>query len=179
MQCYWACEIASVDWWADVNKSGGQLVEQITHFFDIMRYLFGSVGEVQAYVSYGSNYNIARSSVVNLLFENGCIGNLVSSNLATDEETPWLNVHLENEIIHIRSWNITFKKTNFAAESYSGFDNGMKAEQRIFLDCLLNKAKPDQIKSNYADAVASLKLSLAVSYSHRTGRPVKLDSFEG
>jgi len=39
---YW-CNFVRKDWWMDKNKSGGQIIEQSTHVFDLLRYLCGEV----------------------------------------------------------------------------------------------------------------------------------------
>jgi len=47
----WNGGMPGVWWWRRMDKSGGQIVEQTTHMFDLMRYLCGEVAEVYAVTS--------------------------------------------------------------------------------------------------------------------------------
>ena len=40
---YYFCPLRPVYWWRNKNESGGQIVEQTTHIFDLARYLVGEV----------------------------------------------------------------------------------------------------------------------------------------
>jgi len=42
---YW-CHFLGGKWWRDKSKSGGQIVEQTTHLFDLLRHLCGEVEAV-------------------------------------------------------------------------------------------------------------------------------------
>ena len=71
---YWMGGMPSVDWWRRKEKSGGQMIEQTTHIFDLARYLFGEAEKVFALERKGlmeniKNYNIEDASSVTLLFE--------------------------------------------------------------------------------------------------------------
>ena len=48
MACYWVGSAYRVPWWGRCEESGGQLNEQCTHFFDLIRYYCGEIVEVAA-----------------------------------------------------------------------------------------------------------------------------------
>ena len=57
-------------WWREKAKSGGQLMEQTTHEFDMARYLFGEVKTVYSVARYDlipdMDYDIEEASAVSL-----------------------------------------------------------------------------------------------------------------
>ena len=75
----WNDAMPEVWWWRCMDKSGGQIVEQSTHVFDLIRYLCGDVAEVYAAGSVGclskvEQYSIHDSSVVTLRMKSGATG---------------------------------------------------------------------------------------------------------
>src|SRR5215218_5174547 len=45
---YWLDRTPPAAWWARRSRSGGQMIEQTTHLFDLARLLVGEVTSVQA-----------------------------------------------------------------------------------------------------------------------------------
>jgi len=81
---WWLGGAPGVGWWKRKDISGGQVVEQTTHIFDLARYLCGEVSSVHAAASVGlmkerKDFTVDDSSSVTLLFENGAIGNISST----------------------------------------------------------------------------------------------------
>ncbi len=176
LQGYWPCEAPDVEWWNDVNKSGGQIVEQITHIFDVARYMIGDIVEISGFATPAETDKgeIHKCAVVNMKFDNGAIGTIASSNCMNEEGTPWIKIHFEDEIMHIGSREVIFREKGANDEKYTGFDNGMDLEQRIFLDCITGKRESMEIRSTYLDAVKTLEVTLAANLAIKTGKPVKL-----
>ena len=75
-------------WWREKAKSGGQLMEQTTHEFDMARYLFGEVKTVYAVARYDlipdTDYDIEEASAVSLQFESGVFGIMFSACFTTN-----------------------------------------------------------------------------------------------
>ncbi len=81
---WWLGGAPGVGWWRRKEISGGQVVEQTTHIFDLARYLCGEVSSVRAAASVGlmkerKDFTVDDSSSVTLLFENGAVGNISST----------------------------------------------------------------------------------------------------
>ncbi|MFQ6044233.1 MAG: Gfo/Idh/MocA family protein, partial [Candidatus Poribacteria bacterium] len=68
-------------WVRQMNKSGGQLVEQATHTIDMMRYLVGEAQEVYTMQTNRilSEIDCPDSNVVAMRFANGALGSLTAS----------------------------------------------------------------------------------------------------
>jgi len=85
-QGYWWGGMPGVSWWRQKHQSGGQVVEQTTHIFDLARYLLGEVTQVYALGYQGlladvDNYSVEDASTVVLRFASGAIANISSTDL--------------------------------------------------------------------------------------------------
>ena len=81
---WWLGGAPGLAWWRRKEISGGQVVEQTTHIFDLARYLCGEVSSVYSLAAVGlmkkrKDSTVEDSSTVTLLFENGAIGNISST----------------------------------------------------------------------------------------------------
>lgn len=80
----WLDSTPSAPWWSRRSGSGGQLVEQTTHLFDLVRLLVGEVVTVQAVESTTPrpawpDADVPTASVVLLTFSGGAVGTIASS----------------------------------------------------------------------------------------------------
>ena len=90
---YW-CRFIRRDWWIDRSKSGGQIVEQSTHLYDILRWLCGDVERVYAemdrrFYTDVKDMTIEDVSSVMMRFKSGAIG-VVSSTIGAAPGYWWL-----------------------------------------------------------------------------------------
>jgi len=74
-------------WWSDKASSNGQVFEQVTHIYDIARYLFGeaeSASGLMANLCHQDDpaYTVEDTSVATIQFENGALGMISGSNCA-------------------------------------------------------------------------------------------------
>lgn len=85
--------VPGAEWWQDKELSGGQIVEQTIHQFDIVRYVFGEPVEVSTYAArgfvkeYGEGYKTDDCSVSIVKFENGAIGTFSTGCYATSGDS--------------------------------------------------------------------------------------------
>ena len=80
---YW-CRFIRKDWWIDVNKSGGQIVEQSTHLYDLLRWLAGDVESVYSkmdklFYTNVQNMTIEDVSSVVLRFKSKALGSITAT----------------------------------------------------------------------------------------------------
>lgn len=165
-------------WWGQASISGGQMVEQSTHVFDLLRLFLGEVDEVSCYGHKGLGEGIADfedSTVANLKFRSGACGNIHStccSNVGEGFVTELSGRDLYLKMVH--------------DNSLSGRDGGEKIEFqgqeagyfRLVEHFLRAVESSDQslIRSSYADAARSLAVTLAANASLRSGQPEKVAS---
>ncbi|HDH06992.1 MAG TPA: Gfo/Idh/MocA family oxidoreductase [Thermoproteales archaeon] len=86
-------------WWRDVTKSGGQIVEQATHIYDLARFLVGDVERVYSEIDTLihkdlPNFTIEDIAATVLRFKNGAIGVITNTSAAQKN-----GYHVDAEII--------------------------------------------------------------------------------
>jgi myo-inositol 2-dehydrogenase/D-chiro-inositol 1-dehydrogenase len=175
----WNGGMPGVDWWRKHELSGGQIVEQTTHIFDLARYLVGDITEVSAYfaqrvmhVDHYPDSNVADVGVVAMKFANGAVGTMVNTCLMNAGGKAGLEVITPDRTIEV-SWNYLKETERNRTEELRIHDNPYYNESKLFLEAI-QKKDPSLIRSPYADAVKTLAVTLAADESARTGKPVIL-----
>jgi len=165
-------------WWRDKSKSGGQLMEQTTHEFDMARYLFGEVKTVYAVARYdlipNTDYDIEEASAVSLQFESGVFGVMFSACFTTNGmrrsgldifcEDGSLEYHLRKELV---------LSTAEGATTWHPENNCTIDMDSTFIEAV-RTGDGSAIRSPYPDAAKSAILSIAANQSLATGEPVHL-----
>lgn len=87
MQSRFFCNSLHADWWRKKEMSGGQLLEQVIHLFDLIIYFLGPIRQVHAFQSnlchqHSQDYTVEDTSVACLLAESGAMVSLAASNCA-------------------------------------------------------------------------------------------------
>lgn len=175
IQGTWGCSLPPVEWWLDSEKSGGQLVEQATHIFDLIRYLGGEFSQIHSLAKFDQVYNIPRNCSVNFTLKNGTIGNIAMSNLFDEDSTPFVKFYTEDCLIIVRSRDIEIKFYDGTYKKFDGFDNGMKLEQESFLNAV-KLSDHNHSLSKYSDSVKTLEATLAAKISYEIGEIVTLNN---
>lgn len=88
------CNALHGAWWLDKRKSGGQVLEQAIHVYDLGLYLFGGVRRVSGYAGNICHqdvpgYSVEDVSAAALQFANGAVGTIAATNCAVPME--WNN----------------------------------------------------------------------------------------
>jgi predicted dehydrogenase len=169
---------ANHPWWGKGEISGGQMLEQSTHVFDWLRYFLGEVEEVAAYGHKGAANDVADfedSTTCNLRFQNGAIGNIVSTCCAN---TPkgfaaelsgrdfYLKAVMDNHLHGVVE--------NENVEFY-GEEAGYFRQVEKFLKAVESNAQ-NSVRSSYEDAARTLAVTLAANQSLQSGKPEKVTS---
>jgi len=173
---YWRGGLQDASWWRKLDKSGGQLHEQSTHIFDLLRYLCGEVKEVHAIGSTGcmshvTDYDIHDSSVVSLRFKNGASGAVSSSCVNGSHSAAGVNIVCPDLELTFKEGKLTLREGERTTKIRSKNDC-FEEEARVFIDAVKTR-KQNRIRSTYSDAVKSLLVTLAANESMRSGMPVK------
>ncbi len=168
---------AGKGWYSRKKLSGGQLIEQSTHTVDMMRYMLGDVEEVFAYKFEGINnkiykeYDVEDASATMLKFKNGCIGSLTCTWL-------WNGFYSGVDVIG-KGIMLNYAGNTLTVDrgtekiAYTSSVVPMLEEDRTFIKAVM-KNNGTLVRSDYADALKSLKVSFAAYESMRTGKPIKL-----
>lgn len=164
-------------WFIRKELSGGQLIEQATHIVDLMRYLCGEISEVFAYKFEGinsklyENYNVEDGITMILKFENNIIGNLTCTWL-------WKGYDSEIEIVG-KDIIFTFKggileiNREIKIEKFLSSLDPMFEEDYAFIKSVREK-NPSYIKSDYEDALKTLKVTIKAHESIKENLPIRI-----
>lgn len=164
----WTGGMPGVSWWRVLAESGGQMVEQTTHIFDLARYLLGEVKSVHAFARIGlmkevENYSVHDASIANLVFESGAIACITSACMLSTGGYVGLDLYLKEQVLRLDHRNLTVEKSSGKEILYLG-NNPTLEEDTAFIRAVQSK-DPSGIRSPYADAVKTLALTLAASQS--------------
>lgn len=171
--------------YADPAHSGGLIVDMGIHDMDLARWLMGAEiervsAEATVMVCDGlRDVGDFDNAVVNLRFDNGAVGNVEVSRNAFygyDIRTEVLgsggSVRVGHDRLHSE---MLLKAKRVADESYliKRFGAAYRAQIRHFVECVRLDRSP---ACTGADALAAFEVSLAATYSARTGNPVTLEA---
>ncbi len=173
----WIGGIPSAAWWSLRNKSGGQLVEQCTHLFDIIRFVSGEVAEVYAVATRGcvgckDNYDLDDSSVVCLRMKNGATAAIVSTCAVDHGHRVEIEFITPNVTVRLNGTTLRVLESSKSYEYHC--ENDMFADESAAFIHAVATSNRKSIKSSYADALKTLNISLAANESINSGMPVKV-----
>ena len=165
-------------WWGKATISAGQIVEQSTHIFDWLRYFLGEVAAVQAFGHAGPDATIADfedSTVVNLNFANGAVGNVISTCSARVQdgfvtELCGRDLYLRLSMDGHLSGYIDQEEIDFR-----GQERGYFRQIQSFL-AAVEAQDQSLVRSSYANAVQTLAVTLAANRSLETGKVLQCAS---
>ena len=193
-----------VFWWRDKDLSGGQIVEQTIHQFDIIRYVFGEPEEVCTYGTRGflkgvPDYNTDDLSTTIIKFKSGALGVMSTGDYATsgnshDSKVIFSSKDKRAELKILGTLKIYGEKPEEPKDDKGGFivkgDGALSAGgdcivyhqdgdagvlcDRTFIEAVIN-GDGSKIRSPYADAFKSVSFTMACNESMATGKPVKVE----
>jgi len=174
---YWMGGMPGVSWWRVMNESGGQMVEQTTHIFDLARYLAGDVVEV--YAAYATrclqdvpNFDVSDVGTATLKFANGAVGTISNTCILGQGYTVGLHVAAKDLVLEVDGGGLKVIRPG-RTEIIGNSVNAFQAENQAFVSAV-RTGDASGIKSSYEDAMKTLALTLAANESAKTGKPVKL-----
>ena len=160
-------------WWGKAAMSGGQMLEQSTHVFDLLRDFIGTVESVQAWgVERGANgiADFEECTVCNLRFESGAVGSVVSTCVAS--VAGGFGAELIGDALYLKLNISEDRLTGRIGDEpvdYTGVEKGYHREVAAFIRAV---ATGDQgcVRSDYADGVKTLAVTVAANRSLMSGK---------
>jgi predicted dehydrogenase len=166
----WCGDTPGVGWWTRSSLSGGQIVEQATHIFDLARYLAGEMEPVAA-----AGRRVARPAYpgsdildvtqTSLRFASGAIGSIETTCLLDGPtrvaiETVSDGLGLTLEVLEHRLTVRQGSETSVHRPP-SVFDTPYERQDRAFVDAVQGKA--NRIRSTYQDALETHRVTVAAT----------------
>ncbi|MEA3407650.1 MAG: Gfo/Idh/MocA family oxidoreductase [Chloroflexota bacterium] len=179
----WIGGTPGVPWWRQKSLSGGQIVEQTTHIFDLVRYLVGEPETVCAEAARGfvrdiPDYDVEDASTVAVKFASGAVGSLISS---CANRSGGGGVHLtivaRDHVSNFTGWDnaLVIQKSQLEQEHIAGEPNIFAIEDAAFLRAV-EEEDPSLVRSPYADAVKTLAFCLAANKALETNEVIDVAS---
>ncbi|HEX3000502.1 MAG TPA: Gfo/Idh/MocA family oxidoreductase [Armatimonadota bacterium] len=180
MMGYWLGGMPGVPWWRVMEQSGGQMVEQTTHIFDLARYLCGEVDSV--YAQYATralqdvpNFSVSDVGTATLHFHNGAVGQMATSCMLKKGGKVGLQVIAEDVMLEFFGGQLTITAADKEQpEVIPSAINPSLREDQTFI-AAVQSGDPAGIRSPYADALKTLAVTLACNESARSGKTIALD----
>lgn len=171
-------------WWVQKDKSGGQMVEQVTHTVDLVRYFLGDAVEIYAHATTAfnkklgnllPNYTMDDAMTTTIKFENGALATILSSAATPVGGGVSLTVHGMNTVAKFSGWghDVEIQRKGGESETASSVGDIFPVEDRAFLDAVKTGDRT-KIRTDYLDAFKTAQLTIAANESAATGKPVAL-----
>ena len=174
---HWLGGMPMVSWWRANETSGGQLHEQTTHIIDLMRYICGEIVEVYAAYNLLEMHKIEGTNVpdvgaVTVKFQSGAVGTITNSCMINGYSYAGLQIYTTEGAVELKAGDV--KHSTGVQEHFYRFDaNPYIEELNSFLHAV-RTGDTSRIRSSYADAYRTFRVTMACNESAKTGMPVRL-----
>jgi len=181
----WVGGIPGVYWWRRRSTSGGQVVEQNIHLYDMLRYLMGEPvslytasgkGIVKPHAQKLPGYDVEDYSATTIIMRNGSVANLFTADYVQKGGGMkcGLTFYAKDATIdYILRSKVVITDAEGTKEVVTKLDQGM-ALDKVFIEAI-KTGDTSKIRSPYEDAIKSLKFAVATNTSIDTGKPVYLN----
>lgn len=176
---YWLDFTPPPAWWIREEQSGGQMVEQTTHIFDLARVLVGDVTRVYAAGARIERPAYAEADIFDvttatLHFASGALGNMASTCLLNWPHRIGLHLFSEGMAIELSEFELMVDVGQGRPTRRAEGDPFVR-EDRAFIDAV--QGKPNQIRAPYHEALKTLQLTLAANQAAHEERVLDLHKF--
>lgn len=174
----WLDKVPPPAWWVVRERSGGQIVEQLTHVLDLLRVLVGEVDAVHAHASRRPrpdqpDRDIDDVTVATLHLTCGVLGTLAATSLLRHKHRAGLEVIADGLAVEVTETALSIDRDGTPSTRPPGNDAKI-AVDRAFLDAVSGRG--DDVRAPYAEALRTHRLGTAIAASAATGQRVCLRS---
>ena len=176
---HWLDRTPAAPWWARRERSGGQVVEQTTHLFDLARLLVGEVEAVSAVEvvvprDRFPDADAPTATTSTLRFRSGAIGSLSSTCVLDWRHRVGLHLVAEGTVVELLERSLVDHElrvvTGAGEQVVQSAQDPIATEDRAFVDAL--QGDPVARRVGYDEALRTQALVWAADHSARTGEPV-------
>jgi predicted dehydrogenase len=178
---HWLDGTPSAPWWSRRGRSGGQVLEQTTHLFDLARLLVGEVDQVSAAEvtvprSRPPEADVPTASGAMLQFSSGAVGTISSTCALQWRHRVGLHLVAEDIVVELLERGLGDHelrvRTRDGEQVHQSGQDPVAQEDREFLDVL--RGVRDTVRVPYQEALRTHALACAADRSARQGTPVRL-----
>ncbi|MFW5688441.1 MAG: Gfo/Idh/MocA family protein [Spirochaetota bacterium] len=175
---YWMSTLPPPSWWRHASESGGQFVEQTIHMIDLMRVLFGEAESVYAATArraiseLHADADVPDSGTAVVRMQSGLVVTLLNSCLGPRSMRVGFEAVTPVALFRFSPQALIVERANETTETRPALDP-YRAQDAAFIEAV-RTGDASGIRSPYADALRSHRVSMAIVESVRTGLPVEL-----
>lgn len=177
---YWLDKRPPVPWWADTSRSGGQVIEQLTHLVDLARMLLGEA--VEAYAAgarlptaeadVGARGDVDDATAATVRFESGAVATFAATSLLRVKHRAELHTFGSGMAVEVSETALTVDDGATRLSQESSEDPRITVD-REFVAAV--RGEREATRAPYHEALRSHRLGCAITRSARTGEPVKIE----
>lgn len=174
---YWLDKRPPVPWWGWTERSGGQVVEQLTHVLDMARFLLGEAVEVYAAgirkapdgapQDYG---DVDDATAATVRFRSGAVATLAATSALATKHRAALHTVSRGLYLELSEDGLTSFEATERTDHTPGEDPRVTVD-REFLEAV--RGERENTRAPYGEALRTHRLACAIAESARTGRPVR------
>jgi len=173
---YWLDATPPPPWWRRQAESGGQMVEQTTHIFDLARVLGGEITEVHALGSRTDRQAFPQSDIHDvttaaLRFASGAVGSVTSTCVLRGPHRIGLHVFCEGMALELSERELMVDLPQGRGVQPAQVDAYIR-EDRDFIDAV--QGKENRIRAPYSEALLTHRVTTAAVQSIEEQRPIRL-----
>ncbi|MGY1637674.1 Gfo/Idh/MocA family protein [Geodermatophilus sp. SYSU D00742] len=174
----WLDKTPAPPWWSRREGSGGQVVEQATHVFDLARLLAGEVVSVAAAERpAAADGEVPTAAVAVLTFASGAVGSVSSTRVLGWRHAVGVQVVADGRVVELSERSLDDHElrvvTADGEELHRDGADPVATEDREFVDVLLGRA--ERVRVPYAEALRTHALAVAADRAARSGTPAVPD----
>ncbi len=175
----WMGQMPGALWWRQKSASGGQVVEQCTHIFDMLRFLFGEVESVYARPFRGivrgiPQYDIEDASAAVVTFRSGLLATVITGCYLGPQSPADVGLTIYTDAARVcYDWtrHIRYCEGDAVREVPGNCSHHFEAAA-AFVEAVRTEDR-SLIRSDFSDAARTLAVTLAVNRSMESGEAVQ------
>jgi myo-inositol 2-dehydrogenase/D-chiro-inositol 1-dehydrogenase len=174
----WLDRVPPVGWWLRRARSGGQVVEQVTHVLDAMVDLLGPVREVYAVARRAPRDDFPDADVdavtsATLRFDSGAIGSLAATSLLRGKHRAGVELVCEGRTLALSEDALVVDDGDGSAPVvHREAGEAKRRVDRAFVDAVQGRGA--DVRAPYAVALRTHRVACAIARSARERVPVEL-----
>jgi predicted dehydrogenase len=163
---YWWDATPPRAWWVRQAQSGGQMVEQTTHLFDLARHLVGEATVVDAVATQAAHRvrapdsDVADAAVALVRFDSGAIGAFASTHLPRWPHRIGLHLVCDGQVLELSEFDLMIDVGRGRPITPARGDP-FRDELRDFV--VAASGGPNRVRTPYAEALCTQRLTVAAT----------------
>jgi myo-inositol 2-dehydrogenase/D-chiro-inositol 1-dehydrogenase len=170
---YWLDRTPAAPWWVQRDRSGGQVLEQTTHIFDLARLLAGEVETVQAVEVSRVRDEAPTAASALLTFASGTVGTISSARSLAWRHRVALHLVGDEQVVEVSERRLVDHElrvvTPGGERTTTSDQDPVAAEDREFVAAL--RGEVAGVRVPYAEALRTHALTVAADRAARERTP--------